>query len=142
MSLRSKMRHALAMRRADLWLFGEAAIMLALARVLLAAIPFRVLARAFAKYPENPATDEETCRRVRRAVMLAARNVPFRAVCLPQAMAAKAMLARRGCGSAMHFGAAVEPNGKLVAHAWLVAAGKVVVGEDAITTVQPLARFG
>ena len=78
---------------------------------------------------------------VGQAVTIAARNVPWNAVCLPQAMAAKAMLARRGQGSALHLGAARAGDG-LTAHAWLVAGGEVVVGEAGIAEVAPLARFG
>ena len=80
--------------------------------------------------------------RVRQAVTMAARNVPWNAVCLPQAMAAKAMLARRGCGSSFHLGADFDAQGKLIAHAWLVAGGTVVVGAAGIADVTPLARFG
>src|SRR5882672_119089 len=40
------------------------------------------------------------------AVTRSARYVPFKAVCLPQAMAARVMLKRRGVFSVLHFGAA------------------------------------
>jgi hypothetical protein len=79
---------------------------------------------------------------VRKAVTTAARNVPWNAVCLPQAMAAKAMLARRGQGSAIHMGAAFNPDGKLIAHAWLLVGDTVVVGGAGIAGMSPLARFG
>jgi hypothetical protein len=74
--------------------------------------------------------------------MKAARNVPWNAVCLPQAMGCKAMLARRGQGSALHLGAAMNDPKGLMAHAWLVAGGTVVVGEEGMGDVTPLARFG
>ena len=72
---------------------------------------------------------------------VAARNVPWNAVCLPQAMAAKAMLARRGQGSSLHLGTAMAEDG-LAAHAWLVAGDEIVVGEDGLPDMTPLARFG
>ena len=59
---------------------------------------------------------------------MAGRNVPWNAVCLPQAMAAKAMLARRGCGSSFRLGADFDAQGRIIAHAWLVAGGTIVVG--------------
>jgi hypothetical protein len=40
------------------------------------------------------------------AVTTGARHVPFRAVCLPQALAARMMLKRRRVPSVIHFGAA------------------------------------
>ena len=58
----------------------------------------------------------------------AARHVPFKAVCLPQAMAARVMLKRRGVASVMHFGAARGQEKPLDAHAWLDAAGVEVTG--------------
>ena len=58
----------------------------------------------------------------------AARHVPFRAVCLPQAIAAKAMLRRRGINSVLHFGVAKRSDQSLDAHAWLDAAGIAVTG--------------
>jgi hypothetical protein len=79
---------------------------------------------------------------VRLAITTAARNVPWNAVCLPQAMAAQAMLARRGCGSSLRLGAGFDAEGKLVAHAWLVVGSTVVVGAAGMAGVTPLARFG
>jgi hypothetical protein len=61
-------------------------------------------------------------------VALAARNVPFKAVCLPQAMAAKAMLDRRGITSVMHFGAGFGTTKSIDSHAWLDARGVPVTG--------------
>jgi hypothetical protein len=79
---------------------------------------------------------------VRQAVTVAARNVPWNAVCLPQAMAAKAMLARRGQGSALHLGASRDDGGGLTAHAWLEVGGEIVVGETGVADMAPLTRFG
>jgi len=62
------------------------------------------------------------------AVTRAARYVPFKAVCLPQAMAARVMLKRRGVASVLHFGAGKGQDKPLDAHAWLDAAGVEVTG--------------
>lgn len=116
--------------------------MLGLARFLILTVPFRLLAPWLARAPETDTCDEALLLQVSQAVTIAARNVPWNAVCLPQAMVAKAMLARRGCGSAFHLGATIDKNGKLIAHAWLGAGGKVVVGAAGIAGMSPLARFG
>ena len=58
----------------------------------------------------------------------AARHVPFKAVCLPQAMAGKMMLRRRGVVSVLSFGLAVDQAGDFEGHAWLAAAGVKVTG--------------
>lgn len=121
----------------------EAVAFLALARIALVALPFRVLARrsgAFARpgdptvrdvlgaepRPEERAIAEE----IGWAVTRAARYVPFKAVCLPQALAAKRMLRRRGIASVLHFGAnfGKDAERRFNAHAWLDTAGVEVTG--------------
>lgn len=72
------------------------------------------------------------------AVTRAARHVPFKAVCLPQAMAARLMLRRRGVDSVLHFGAKIGQAKPIDAHAWLDAAGVKVTGypvADAFTEI-------
>jgi Transglutaminase-like superfamily len=72
------------------------------------------------------------------AVTRAARHVPFKAVCLPQAMAARLMLRRRGVDSVLHFGARIGCAKPIDAHAWLDAAGVKVTGypvADAFTEI-------
>jgi hypothetical protein len=142
MNLRRKFGTFVALRRADRALIGEAVLWLGLARLLVLALPFRLLARLLVRAPASDADDAAVLVRVRRAVTTAARNVPWNAVCLPQAMAAKAMLARRGCGSSLRLGAGFDGDGKLIAHAWLVVGGTVVVGAAGIPGVTPLASFG
>ncbi len=117
--------------------------MLAFARLIVLTVPFRLTARLLARAPESVVReDTELLSRVRAAVAIAARNVPWNAVCLPQAMAAKAMLARRGQGSSFHLGAGFGAEGEMVAHAWLTAGETIVVGSAGAESVTPLARFG
>ena len=71
----------------------------------------------------------------------AARYVPFKAVCLPQAMAARVMLKRRGVKSVMHFGAAKGTDKPLDAHAWLDAAGVEVTGYPVAENFAEIACF-
>src|SRR5947208_1752518 len=103
MKLRRKLRTFLDMRGTDRRLLCEATLMLAGARLLVLTVPFRRLAPWLAGAPETSSCDLALLGRVRLAVTTAARNVPWNAVCLPQALAAKAMLARRGCGSSVHL---------------------------------------
>jgi hypothetical protein len=142
MKLRRKLRTFFGMSGADRWLICEAIVMLGMARFIVITVPFRLMAPWLSRAPETSVCDGALLLRIRQAVTMAARNVPWNAVCLPQAIAAKAMLASRGCGSSFHLGADLNPQGKLVAHAWLVAGGTVVVGAAGIADVTPLARFG
>jgi hypothetical protein len=142
MKLRRKLQAFLGMPGSTRLLVCEAILTLALARLIVLTVPFRLLAPWLSRAPQTTSSDKALLLRVRAALTVAARNVPWSAVCLPQAMAAKAMLARRGCGSSFHLGANYNAQGKLIAHAWLVAGGTVVVGAAGIGGVTPLARFG
>ena len=118
----------------------EAAIWLWLASAALRLVPFPRLARwlgtfvtpemARASVAKSPRSrdDVRIAGDIGWAVTRAARHVPFAAVCLPQAMAARVMLKRRGVASILHFGAAKTDNQTLDAHAWLDAAGVEVTG--------------
>jgi hypothetical protein len=142
MQLRRKLGTFLGMSSADRLPVCEAILALALARLIVLTVPFRLMAPWLSRLPHTDACDEALLLRVRTAVTTAARNVPWNAACLPQAMAAKAMLMRRGCGSSFHLGAGFNAQGQLIAHAWLVADGTIVVGAAGIGSVTPLARFG
>ena len=145
MPIRHKLAAFLGKDSADRLLVCEAAIILALARLAVLTVPFRFIAAWAGRTPDGAAADHELLMRVREAVTTAARNVPWNAVCLPQAMAAKAMLARRGQGSAFNLSANFAPQGKLTAHAWLAVGDTVVVGaakDYPAANMKPLARFG
>jgi hypothetical protein len=121
-------------------LLAEASARLIAARIRLAVLPFRRIAPTLGSFvpPSDPriaerraaAPPEQTrvAEQIGWAVTRAARHVPFEAVCLPQAMAAHAMLKRRGIASAMHFGARRSEEKPIDAHAWLDAAGVEVTG--------------
>ncbi len=77
-----------------------------------------------------PETDRLIAAQVGRAILIAAKIVPFRAVCLQQAVAGKLMLRRRHIASTLHFGVAraEAPTNKMEAHAWLDAGDIKVSG--------------
>jgi hypothetical protein len=62
------------------------------------------------------------------AVTRIAAYFPVSAMCLAQALAARAMLDRRGVGSILHVGVARPEAAPFEAHAWLEAAGIEVTG--------------
>jgi hypothetical protein len=121
-------------------LSAEAVAYLLAARLTLIFVSFPRLARHLGTLvsPSDPrASKTRTCaapshtqlaKEIGWAVTRAARYVPFRAVCLPQALAAQAMLRRRGVHGVLHFGAARGTEKPLYAHAWLDAAGVQVTG--------------
>jgi hypothetical protein len=61
------------------------------------------------------------------AVTAVSRFIPH-ASCLTQALAARAMLQRKGISSRLHLGVAKTETGKLEAHAWLECRGRIITG--------------
>jgi len=132
---------------------AEAAAYLFIARLALVFIPFPRLARRLGTFvtpavarATQTATDSaldqsRIAEEIAWAVTRAARYVPFKAVCLPQAMAAQVMLKRRGVKSVMHFGAARGTDKPLDAHAWLDAAGVEVTGYPVAENFAEIACF-
>jgi hypothetical protein len=132
-------------------LVAEAVLCLLAARLALLFVPFPRLARRLGRFvPPDQAQGLGTASTTQAvqaatdigwAVTRAARYVPFKAVCLPQAMAAQAMLRRRGVASVMHFGAARGTEKLLDAHAWLDAAGVEVTGYPVAESFAEIACF-
>ena len=125
---------------------------LALSRIGLLFVPFRILAARFGtvRHPTDTPEINQTAlsdlqlanaREIGWAVTRAARYVPFRAVCLPQAIAAKAMLSRRHIASIMHFGVLKKAQEALAAHAWLDAGPVEVTGFPVGPDFVEVARF-
>jgi hypothetical protein len=122
----------------------EAAAMLALASPLLRLVPFRHVARWLGDIDTAPVPDADptVARAVGRAVERAARHLPWQPVCLPQALAARAMLRRRGIVSTLHFGMRRDGADRaMAAHAWVTAGAVPVVGVPAAEGFTVIARF-
>ena len=115
----------------------EALLSLALARALVARVPLRRwrhrldLAPAPAEQ-DAPVSAEalNTARRLGRIVRKVALRAPFRAACLPQAIAAQWMLRRRGIPSRLVFGTRRNAGSALEFHAWLRAGGEILLGGE------------
>jgi len=111
----------------------EAGAVLLLVRIGLWMLPYAVLRsaleRATQRVHHRPRVDSPSD--VGRIVKTVARRLPMPMTCLVQALAAQAMLRRRGCDSTVEYGVRSGPAGghALDSHAWLVSGGRVVVGE-------------
>jgi hypothetical protein len=133
----------------------EATVWLFLARMALLVVPFPRIARHLGEFvaptdararqlptyvsPEHILLAKE----IGWAVTRAARYLPFEAVCLPQAIAARTMLRRRGIGSVLHFGVATlkDADRHLHAHAWLDAGGIEITGYPVAGEFTEVASF-
>lgn len=142
-----KLRRFLAWPAAEQRLLLETVCWLGIARLGTVLLPFRRLAPGLGTQMletlrvELPPEQSLRCRQIRRSIQRAAQHVPWRAVCLQQAIAAKVMLRRRGIPATLYFGVrkSAEPGG-IAAHAW-VRAGLIEVvasggdGEPAFSVV-------
>lgn len=120
-------------------LVAEVACRLLAARLALLAIPFAKMSRQFGTFvaPDDPRVNAPIPLDPRSAglvedigwgIRATAPFMPFQSLCLQQAMAAQAMLRRRGIACRMHFGAGRNGTGAMIAHAWVEAAGIEVTG--------------
>jgi hypothetical protein len=124
-------------------LAAEAALALTVAslavRVLGSSRTTRLLGfPATADQPQPSAAPGAGVRRVGRAVERVSRVLPWRPVCLPQAIATRAMLRRRGIACDSHLG--VIGSDPVTAHAWVTVGGTVVQGGP-VGHVRELAVF-
>jgi hypothetical protein len=135
-----QLRKFLRRSREEQRLFVAALCWAALIRVGLWLLPFRTLRplvdRA-GRTPRAEAADEVVAGRVAWAITNAARFVP-RATCVTQALAARILLARRGFASEVCYGVG-RPRERVIAHAWLESGGRVIVGDEGLERLMPLA---
>lgn len=134
----------------------EAAGELARAR-LMTLLPARVYTSEFGVIAQpgaappcgDPAPGEPECAtEIGRMVEKVARAMPFRALCLQQAIAVRRMLRRRGVRAMVMLGVSrnaadrAEPRKGAAAHAWVTVGGRVVNGDADLERYTVVARFG
>lgn len=111
-------------------LLAEALCWLAAARAALLVLPTRWIFRWMERPLTGNAHDEDAAEGVRWAVISAARYGPFSFVCFPQALAAHAMLRRRGVASVMHYGVRRSADRQMRGHTWLEVNGSMLLGGE------------
>lgn len=151
MPLLRKLRTALRMANADRRLALEAAAALLAARLRGGLLPFDVVAKQLGGLlapgtspplaPPLSPSQEAAVLAIRWSVAAVSPCMPFKTVCLQQAMAARTMLTRRGIGSVLHLGVGNIAGSKLTAHAWLDAGGFKVTGYPVDPTMHEAGRF-
>jgi hypothetical protein len=126
-------------------LVAEAAGCLYAVELGLVVLPFRFILRRLERTKSVSAhPDPDAAARVVWAVAAAGRHLPWVDGCLCQALAARAMLGRRGIPASFRIGVLKNTTGALQAHAWLEANGSVLIGgpEAALAGYTPLAGSG
>ena len=133
----SKLGTFLALDGADKRASLEAMALVLWARLLIVNIPPRKWRARLGAVAEHggESGDLATIRRVRLAIQRAVRNVPGSPNCLPQALAARWMLERRGIASSLFIGTERDEAGVPRFHAWLK------VGEEWVTGLCDESRY-
>ena len=137
-----KLRRFWVLRLADKWLFLRAVFWLAVARIWLAKVPVSKLAERLSADVGTEEADPELLRRVGYAVGAAGANVPWRADCFPQSIAARKLLQKYGYRSTIHLGVEKTEKYELLAHAWLTCGDTIVTGAAEADRYAEIHRLG
>lgn len=134
------------LKRRDRRLVLDATLTLAAAAAAVALLPFRRVAkwseRSVADTSADPVLRADTIRRVRWAILACASQVPWRALCLEQSLAAQSMLRRRGIATRLYLGAAPDQGAAgMTAHAWLKDGNVDIIGGEIAAQFAVLATF-
>ena len=125
-----KLRTFLALDRADKIASVEAMVLVLYAKVLIASLPPRRWRSHIGPFSQDAeiSQDVATIRRVRLAIQRALANVPGSPNCLPQALAARWMLERRGIAGRLYIGTQRSDAAAPPFHAWLKVGDEWVTG--------------
>ncbi len=127
-------------------LLWEALAALAIARIVMAFVPFRRIAswlgRPGAESPTTATPEEtDTAKAIGWAVGVLGRRVPWDGRCLAQALAATSMLRRRGLEGTVTLGVREGKSASFDAHAWLRMGSCMVTGGPGHEEYKPFTTF-
>ena len=116
----------------ELRLIVEAAFLLGLIRIVLAAVSFATLRQTLDRCATwSAGISVATPQLIAWSVGATAKRLPIRHTCLSEALAADVMLRRRGFDSEVRLGVRKrgDDSQRLDGHAWVACDGVVVIGE-------------
>jgi hypothetical protein len=128
-------------------LLVEAVVLLFITKLLVLFVPFRKLAPCFGSINKESglhvrAEDLARIAKVRKTIMAASNNVPWKSVCLDQALVATIMLNRRNIPNTLFLGVKLnQEQSKLEAHAWVSCDDKIFIGGEQSKTFKVVACF-
>lgn len=132
----------------EIALFAAALAGMTVAAILIRLAPIRRIAPhlgqamgAVGYVPLAPPSAISRARRVRAAIGQAARTVPWRNDCYPQALAGVMLCRLLRIPVAMHLGVRLDRDGEPEAHAWLTTGPVAVTGGAGSASYTPVACF-
>lgn len=129
----------------DLGVVAKVTVLLCGTRVVVAVLPFSTVQRIVARMARPRSDPPCDAAERRERIIWAARAMGWRLFgdkpCLPQALVVHTYLRRLGFEGTLHIGVAKRDD-KLLAHAWVEEAGRVVIGgADSPRRYRPLYRI-
>ena len=121
-------------------LLAEAVVALMAGWAAVRFLPFRTAVRIASVGLRRRAQPPDV-ERLSRAVAVAAKRVPWRAVCFQQGLALQWMLRRRGVDARLHYGVGYAPSSDLQAHVWVSVGDKIVLGRDEAPAHKSVATY-
>lgn len=111
-------------------LLAEAAVTLAAVKAMLLVVPFERWRHLLKNPPDRaaPQAGAAVSKAIASAVSQLSRHSVVALTCLPQALAVRSMMHRRGLRAELRVGVARARDGGIRAHAWVVYEGKVIIG--------------
>lgn len=142
-----KLKTFIALPLRDKLFFLDAVLLLSISKMVVLTLPFKKVAPYLGKVNspiDNRLDSLQTAKaeRVKLFVQMAAGNVPFKSVCLDQAMAGMLLLRRFKIPSNLCLG--VKRNDKeqkLDAHAWIECGGRILIGGQRSLQYTKVAHF-
>ena len=117
------------------WLFTQAYFLLGLSRAAILIFSFKRLAGRMGRHMEETPleiSEEEMngSRRISWAVCRASRLTPWNSNCFAQALTAQYLLQRNNIPSTLYFGAKMDDEKALKAHAWIRCGRHIITGRE------------
>jgi Transglutaminase-like superfamily len=126
--MQSRMRKLIELPPTDRRLLASAIVAVIRARITVTFVPVRKILQLVIPWTEAVLADTDAAK-IGWAVETAGRIVPTGDNCLVKAIAARAMLARRGVSSRLRLGIAKNSPDILLGHAWLECGDRIITGE-------------
>ena len=123
-------------------LLAETGVLLVAAKIVLRAMPFRTIAPKTGAARNFARNDCAELVEIGWAFGVIARRIGILRQCLAQGIAARWMLNRRQIANTLYLGVRRDEEGALLAHAWVRAGARTIVGKESRPGFHVIARFG
>lgn len=110
-------------------------------KMVVVALPMKWYSRYLYSRRTVSNADEETIKRVTRAVSRCSRYAPWSTKCLVDAITAKLLLQWAGINSTLYLGVHKDKAKKLVAHAWLKCGERFITGRKGFQKFTVVSSF-